>query len=134
MAPQNCVGVLKNFMFLYTNISGNSNFVGKCTQNLNFVGTQICGYSNLVGAQNLFILIICRSKICGYSKNCGYSNFLVFILKKLLIFKILGTIICGYSKFVGTQNLWVFKICDYTKFQVGDRENQNICVLCISCE
>ena len=35
---------------------------------------------------------------------------------------------------MGTQNLWVFKICDYTKFQVGGSENQNICVLCISCE
>ena len=35
---------------------------------------------------------------------------------------------------MGTQNLWVFKICDYTKFQVGGRENQNIYVLCISCE
>ena len=29
---------------------------------------------------------------------------------------------------MGTQNLWVFKICDYIKFQVGGRENQNICV------
>ena len=35
---------------------------------------------------------------------------------------------------MGTQNLWVFKICDYIKFQVGGRENQNICVFCISCE
>ena len=35
---------------------------------------------------------------------------------------------------MGTQDLWVFKICDYTKFQVGGRENQNKCVLCISCE
>ena len=69
-------------MFVCTNISGNSKFVGTCTQNLNFMGSQIC----------------------------------------------------RYSKFVGAQNLWVFKICDYTKFQVGDRENQNICVLCKSCE
>ena len=79
--------------------------MGTYTQNLNFVGTQICGYSKFVGAQHLFILKICRIKVCEYSKNCGYSNILVFILKKLLILKIWGTIICGYSKFVGIQNL-----------------------------
>ena len=132
-SPKLCGGT-HNFMFVCTNISWNSKFMGTCTQNLNFVGTQICGYSKFVGAQNLFILKICRTMICGYSKNCGYSNFLVFILKKLLIHKIWGTLICGYSKFVGTQKLWVFKICDYTKVHVGDRENQNICVLCILCE
>ena len=35
----------QNFIFVCTNISGISKFVGTCTQNLNFVGTQICGYS-----------------------------------------------------------------------------------------
>ena len=56
---------------------------------------------------------------CGYVfsklKFCGYL--------KLWVFKN-----CGYS------NLWVHKICDDKKFQVNDREYQNICVLCISCE
>ena len=47
---------------------GYSNFVGTCTQNLNFVGTQICGYSKFVAAQNLLIRKICGTKICGYSK------------------------------------------------------------------
>ena len=79
-------------------------FVGTCTQN--FAGSQICVYLTFVGAQNLFILKTCGTKICGYSKKiCGYSNLLVFILKKLLILKFWDTIICGYSKFVGTQNL-----------------------------
>ena len=72
-----------------------------------------------MGAQNLFILKICGTKICGYSKNRGYSNLLVFILIYY---------ICGYSK------LWVHKICDDTKFQVSGREYQNICVFCLSCE
>ena len=70
--------------------------MGTCTQNLNFVGTQICGYSKFVGAQNLFKLKICGTKVFGYSKHRGYSNLLIFILKKLLILNILGTIICGY--------------------------------------
>ena len=82
MAPQNCVGGTQNFMFVSTNVSWNLKFVGTCTQNLNFVGTQICGYSKFVDAQNLFMLKICRTKICGYSKNCGYFIFLVFILQK----------------------------------------------------
>ena len=81
------------------------NFVGTCTQNLNCVGTQICGYLTFVGAQNLFILKTYGKKICGYSKNRDYSNLLVFILKKLLILKFWDAFICGYSKFMGTQNL-----------------------------
>ena len=71
-------------------------FVGTCTQHLNFVRTQICGYLTFVGAQNLFILKTCGTKICGYSKNRGYSYLLVFILKNLLILKFWDTIICGY--------------------------------------
>ena len=39
-------------------------------------------------------------------------NLVGILVKKLLILKI----------------LWVFEICDYIKFQVGGRENQNICV------
>ena len=49
--------------------------MGTCNQNLNFVGTQICGYSKFVGAQNLFITQLCGTKVRGY------SNLLAFILK-----------------------------------------------------
>ena len=98
-------GVLRTLCLCVLIFLGIQKFVGTCAQNLNFVCTQICGHSKFVGAQNLIILKICRTKVCGYYKNCGYSNVLVFILKKLLIRKNWGTIICGYSKFVGIQNL-----------------------------
>ena len=71
-----------------------------------------------VGIQNFkFACTVFESCWYMFSKFefCGYLN--------LWVFKI-----CGYS------NLWVHKICDDTKFQVSDREYQNICVLCISCE
>ena len=61
------MGVLK--------ICGYLKNMGTCTQNLNVVGTLICGYSKFVGAQNLFILKICETKVGGYSKKCGYSHF-----------------------------------------------------------
>ena len=35
--------------------------------------------------------------------------------------------------FVGTHNSWVLKVCDETKLQVDGKENQNTCILCISC-
>ena len=60
--------------------------MGMCTQNLNFVGTQICGHSKFVGAQNLLILKICGTKICGYYKFVGTQ-------KKFFV----GTQICWYS-------------------------------------
>ena len=67
MAPQKfCVGY-KNFKLN----CGYLKFVGTCTQNLNFVGTQICGYLTFVGAQKLFILKTYGNKICGFSKIVG---------------------------------------------------------------
>ena len=68
-------GGTQNIMFMCTNISGNSKFVDTCNQTLNFVGTKILGYSKFVGAQNLFILKICRTKICWYSKIVGTPIF-----------------------------------------------------------
>ena len=38
-------------------------------KNLKIEGTRICGYSKFVGAQNLFILKICWTKVGGYSKK-----------------------------------------------------------------
>ena len=79
MALQNfCVGT-QNFKFVCTKMCVYFKFVGRCTQNLNFVGTQLfCWYTKFVGAQNLFILKTCGTKICGYSK-------------------IVGTQVCSYS-------------------------------------
>ena len=73
-----------------------------------------------------------------------YSNFAglnLSVLKKMWEFKFVGIHTqnlwnskSGTLSFVDTQNLWVHKSCDDTKFQVGGRENWNICVHCISCE
>ena len=47
-------------------------FVGTCTQNLNFVGTQICGYLTFVGAQNLFYSKLAGLRFVGTQKNRVY--------------------------------------------------------------
>ena len=76
MAPKNCVGVLKILCLCVLTFLGIPKFVGTCTQNLNFVGTQICGYSNL------WVL-----------KIYLYSNFA-------------GLRFVGTPKIVGTQFFW----------------------------
>ena len=51
---------------------------GYCTQNLNFVGTQICGYSKFVGAKNLITSILLKisgTKICVNSKKLWVLKF-----------------------------------------------------------
>ena len=70
-------------------------------QNLNFMGTQICGYSKFVGAQNLFILKICRTEICGYSEKLWVLFFCIHTQK------IIDT------QNLGHYHLWVLKICGY---------------------
>ena len=79
--------------------------MGTCTQNLNFVGTRICGYSKFAGAQNLFILKICGTKVGGYLKKSWVLKFVGIHTQKILILKICRTVICWYSKSVGIQNL-----------------------------
>ena len=68
MAPKKiCVGI-QNFKFACTKICGYLKVVGTCSQNLNFVGTQICWYSysfidtRILRHSHLWVLKICGTQ------------------------------------------------------------------------
>ena len=76
--------------------------MGTCTQNINFVGTQIFGYSKFVGAKLID------------SESAG-QRFVGTI--SLWVLKFVGI---HNQKFIDTQNLghyhfWILKICGYQK-------------------
>ena len=62
--------------------SGYSKIVGTCTQNLNFVGSQICGYSKFVGLKIYLNSKFAGLKVGGYSKKIVGTQFIWYSYSK----------------------------------------------------